>query len=147
MLAISDLLEELRLAGVQLWLQDGRLRYRPAGALDGERLAVLRERRTVLPIVEDYPRRRSHHYADALDDVRIKALNLSHFLGLDRRLPDTSSRDLARVLWKTIDQFMETAKELEPMRRRSDEHARNVAAAFGRRSHQPTTVPSPTTAT
>jgi len=44
-LAISDFLEELRLAGVQLWLQDGRLRYRPAGALDGERLAVLRERR------------------------------------------------------------------------------------------------------
>ena len=45
MLAISDFLEELRLAGIQLWLQDGRLRYRPAGALDGERLAVLRERR------------------------------------------------------------------------------------------------------
>ncbi|GAA2586207.1 hypothetical protein GCM10010399_15290 [Dactylosporangium fulvum] len=45
MLAISDFLEELRRAGVQLWLQDGRLRYRPAGALDGERLAVLRERR------------------------------------------------------------------------------------------------------
>ena len=45
MLVISDFLEELRLAGVQLWLQDGRLRYRPAGALDGERLAVLRERR------------------------------------------------------------------------------------------------------
>jgi hypothetical protein len=85
---------------------------------------------TVLPIVEDHPRRRSHHYADALDDVRIKVLNLSHFLGLDRRLPDTSSRDLARVLWKTIDQFMETAKELEPMRRLSDAHARNIAAAF-----------------
>ncbi|WP_144122868.1 non-ribosomal peptide synthetase [Catellatospora sichuanensis] len=48
MLAISDLLEELRLAGIQLWLQDGRLRYRPAGALDGERLAVLRERRDEL---------------------------------------------------------------------------------------------------
>jgi amino acid adenylation domain-containing protein len=46
--AISDLLEELRLAGIQLWLQDGRLRYRPAGALDGERLAVLRERRDEL---------------------------------------------------------------------------------------------------
>ena len=45
MLAISDFLEELRLAGVQLWLQDGKLRYRPAGGLDGERLAVLRERR------------------------------------------------------------------------------------------------------
>ena len=45
MIAISDFLEELRLAGVQLWLQDGRLRYRPVGALDGERLAVLRERR------------------------------------------------------------------------------------------------------
>jgi amino acid adenylation domain-containing protein len=44
-LTISDFLEELRLAGIQLWLQDGRLRYRPAGALDGERLAVLRERR------------------------------------------------------------------------------------------------------
>ncbi|WP_125807703.1 non-ribosomal peptide synthetase [Actinoplanes sp. ATCC 53533] len=48
MRAISDLLEELRLAGIQLWLQDGRLRYRPAGALDGERLAVLRERRDEL---------------------------------------------------------------------------------------------------
>ncbi len=45
MLAIQNFLEELRLAGVQLWLQDGRLRYRPAGALDRERLAVLRERR------------------------------------------------------------------------------------------------------
>ncbi|MDJ0344786.1 amino acid adenylation domain-containing protein [Streptomyces sp. H10-C2] len=45
MIAISDFLEELRVAGVQLWLQDGRLRYRPVGALDGERLAVLRERR------------------------------------------------------------------------------------------------------
>ncbi|MEV1142952.1 amino acid adenylation domain-containing protein [Micromonospora sp. NPDC049799] len=45
MIAISDFLEELRVAGVQLWLQDGRLRYRPAGALDGERLAMLRERR------------------------------------------------------------------------------------------------------
>ncbi|GLZ00497.1 amino acid adenylation domain-containing protein [Actinoplanes sp. NBRC 103695] len=45
MLAIHDFLEELRLAGVQLWLQDGRLRYRPAGGLDGARLAVLRERR------------------------------------------------------------------------------------------------------
>jgi amino acid adenylation domain-containing protein len=47
-LAISDLLEELRSAGIQLWLQDGRLRYRPAGALDGERLVVLRERRDEL---------------------------------------------------------------------------------------------------
>ncbi|MFY1671052.1 amino acid adenylation domain-containing protein [Plantactinospora sp. WMMB334] len=45
MLAISDFMAELRLAGIQLWLQDGKLRYRPAGALDGERLAVLRERR------------------------------------------------------------------------------------------------------
>ncbi|WP_369174191.1 amino acid adenylation domain-containing protein [Streptomyces sp. R28] len=45
MIAISDFLEELRAAGVQLWLQDGRLRYRPAGALDGEHLATLRERR------------------------------------------------------------------------------------------------------
>ncbi|MFG2404380.1 amino acid adenylation domain-containing protein [Streptomyces brevispora] len=45
MIAISDFLEELRVAGVQLWIQQGRLRYRPAGALDSERLAVLRERR------------------------------------------------------------------------------------------------------
>ncbi|MFJ2865132.1 amino acid adenylation domain-containing protein [Kitasatospora sp. NPDC087314] len=45
MIPISDFLEELRVAGVQLWLQEGRLRYRPAGALDAERLAVLRERR------------------------------------------------------------------------------------------------------
>ncbi|XHU05996.1 condensation domain-containing protein [Amycolatopsis sp. WGS_07] len=45
MLAIQDFLEELRLAGVQLWLQDGKLRYRPAGGIDGDRLAVLRERR------------------------------------------------------------------------------------------------------
>jgi amino acid adenylation domain-containing protein len=44
-LAIADFLDELRLTGVQLWLQDGRLRYRPAGVLDAERLAVLRERR------------------------------------------------------------------------------------------------------
>jgi amino acid adenylation domain-containing protein len=43
-LAIADFLEDLRLAGVQLWLSEGKLRYRPAGALDGERLAVLRER-------------------------------------------------------------------------------------------------------
>ncbi|WP_406098937.1 amino acid adenylation domain-containing protein [Streptomyces sp. NBC_01013] len=45
MIAISDFLEELRVAGVQLWIQQGRLRYRPAGSLDSERLAVLRERR------------------------------------------------------------------------------------------------------
>ncbi|MCF2535701.1 amino acid adenylation domain-containing protein [Streptomyces sp. FB2] len=45
MIAISDFLAELRAAGVQLWLQNGRLRYRPAGALDKEHLAVLRERR------------------------------------------------------------------------------------------------------
>ena len=35
---------------------------------------------TVLPIVAGYPARRSHHYADALDDVRLKVLNLSDFL-------------------------------------------------------------------
>ncbi|MEV0157218.1 hypothetical protein AB0H57_26300 [Micromonospora sp. NPDC050686] len=40
MLAITDFLEELRLAGVQLWLQDGRLRYRSAGGLDAARLAA-----------------------------------------------------------------------------------------------------------
>lgn len=43
--SIADFLDELRRDGVQLWLQEGRLRYRPAGALDAERLAVLRERR------------------------------------------------------------------------------------------------------
>jgi len=43
--AIAEFLGGLRRAGVQLWLQDGRLRYRPAGVLDAERLAVLRERR------------------------------------------------------------------------------------------------------
>jgi hypothetical protein len=80
------------------------------------------------------PTRRSHHYADALSDVRLKVLNLSHFLGLDRRLPDTSSRDLARVLWKAIDQFIETAQRLEPIRNLSDAHARNVATAFAEAS-------------
>ncbi|MET8468662.1 amino acid adenylation domain-containing protein [Streptomyces sp. NPDC006422] len=45
MIAISDFLAQLRAAGVQLWLQDGRLRYRSADTLDGEHLAVLRERR------------------------------------------------------------------------------------------------------
>ena len=89
---------------------------------------------TVLPIVEEYPTRRSHHYADALSDVRLYILNLSHFLGLDRRLPDTSSRDLARVLWKAIDQFIATAKDLEPIRQLSDAHARNVAKAFAEAS-------------
>jgi serine/threonine protein kinase len=88
----------------------------------------------VLPIVEEYPKRRSHHYADALGDVRLYVLNLSHFLGLDRRLPDTSSRDLARVLWKTIDQFIEMAGKLEPIRQLSDAHARNVARAFAEAS-------------
>ena len=84
----------------------------------------------VLPIVEEYPRRRSHHFVDALSDVRLKVLNLSHFRGLNRRLPDTSSRDLARVLWKAIDQFIATAKDLEPIRQLSDAHARKVAKAF-----------------
>jgi len=88
---------------------------------------------TVLPIVEEYPTRRSHHYADALTDVRLYILNLSHFLGLDRRLPDTSSRDLARVLWRSIDQFI-AAKDLEPIRHLSDAHARNVATAFAEAS-------------
>jgi len=89
---------------------------------------------TVLPIVEEYPTRRSHHYADALSDVRLYILNLSHFLGLDRRLPDTSSRDLAHILWKSIDQFIAAAKDLEPIRHLSDAHARNVATAFAEAS-------------
>jgi hypothetical protein len=61
-------------------------------------------------------------------------LDLSHFLGLDRRLPDTSSRDLARILWKSIDQFIAAAKDLEPIRHLSDAHARNVAKAFAEAS-------------
>lgn len=89
---------------------------------------------TVLPIVKEYPERRSHHYADALGDVRLYILNLSHFLGLDRRLPDTSSRDLARLLWMAIDQFIETANQLEPIRELSDAHARNIARAFAEAS-------------
>lgn len=43
--AIQDFIEQLRSEGVQLWLQDGKVRYRPAGSLDASRLAVLRERR------------------------------------------------------------------------------------------------------
>ena len=89
---------------------------------------------SVLPIVADYPKRRSHQYADALADVRLYVLNLSFFLGLDRRLPDTSAHDLARVLWKRIDEFIVTAQQLEPFRRLSDAHARNVAMAFAEAS-------------
>ena len=66
--------------------------------------------------------------------MRLYVLNLSHFLGLDRRLPDTSSRDLARILWKVIDQFIETAARLEPIRQLSDAHARNIAKAFAEAS-------------
>ena len=53
---------------------------------------------------------------------------------LDRRLPDTSSRDLAHILWKSIDQFIAAAKDLEPIRHLSDAHARNVATAFAEAS-------------
>ncbi|MFH8442198.1 amino acid adenylation domain-containing protein [Streptomyces sp. NPDC018026] len=42
---MQDFLEQLRLEGVRLWLQDGKVRYSPAGSLDAVRLAVLRERR------------------------------------------------------------------------------------------------------
>ncbi|HUZ39585.1 MAG TPA: amino acid adenylation domain-containing protein [Streptosporangiaceae bacterium] len=45
MIAIADFLDELRQDGVQLWLQDGKLRYRPVGSLDAARLAVLRQHR------------------------------------------------------------------------------------------------------
>ncbi|MFF4934995.1 amino acid adenylation domain-containing protein [Streptomyces griseofuscus] len=45
MLAMQDFLEQLRLEGVHLWLQDEKVRYSPAGSLDAGRLAVLRERR------------------------------------------------------------------------------------------------------
>lgn len=45
MTVITDFVNELRQAEVQLWIQDGKLRYRPVDALDAERLAVLRERR------------------------------------------------------------------------------------------------------
>jgi hypothetical protein len=61
-------------------------------------------------------------------------LNLSHFLGIDRRLPDTSAHDLARVLWKRIDEFIVIAQQLEPFRRLSDAHARNIATAFAEAS-------------
>lgn len=44
MLAIEDYLEHLRLDGVQLWLQDGKVRYRPSGALAPDDLAILRAR-------------------------------------------------------------------------------------------------------
>ncbi len=44
MLAIEDFLDHLRLGGVQLWLQDGKVRYRPSGALGQEDLAILRAR-------------------------------------------------------------------------------------------------------
>ncbi len=44
MLAIEDYLEHLRLGGVQLWLQDGKVRYRPSGVLAPDDLATLRAR-------------------------------------------------------------------------------------------------------
>ena len=50
------------------------------------------------------------------------------------RRADPTHRDLARVLWKIIDQFIATAKDLEPIRQLSDAHARNVATAFAEAS-------------
>jgi len=51
--------------------------------------------------------------------------------GQDQAVP---TRQLARILWKTIDQFIETAEKLEPIRQLSDAHARNVATAFAEAS-------------
>ncbi|MFF2081295.1 amino acid adenylation domain-containing protein [Kitasatospora sp. NPDC058162] len=48
-MSVTELITELRGAGVQLWEEAGRLRYRaPKGALDPERLAALREAKDVV---------------------------------------------------------------------------------------------------
>jgi hypothetical protein len=43
--SVRELLTQLQADGLQLWVQDGKLRYRPKGALGAEQLAVLRENR------------------------------------------------------------------------------------------------------
>lgn len=45
---LRALLERLRADGVELWAQDGRLRYRPEGALAPETLATLSQHKTAL---------------------------------------------------------------------------------------------------
>lgn len=43
---LQDVLAEIRAAGIQLWVRDGRLRYRPPDGLDGDTLAELRRRKS-----------------------------------------------------------------------------------------------------
>ncbi|MFD0851084.1 condensation domain-containing protein, partial [Actinomadura adrarensis] len=61
MSAIRDFIEQLNLDGVQLWVQDGKLRYRSAGELHSDQLEAMRERReeVIAAIQGDTPMRAS----------------------------------------------------------------------------------------